>query len=92
MFFILVCVIFGQYSKYCSKNIRDADMTISGSMSTMSPKTSTCEVLSDVLRKLRANFVYNNGVRDKFTACLMVKLRSRLGRVTEKSLAHCTAC
>ena len=26
------------------------------------PKTSTCEVLSDVLRKLRDDFVYDNGV------------------------------
>ena len=27
----------------------------------MSPETFTCEVSSDVLRKLRADFVYDNG-------------------------------
>ena len=29
--------------------------------------------------------------RGKLTVCLMVKLRFRLGRVTEKPLAHCTS-
>ena len=50
------------------------DIIISTSMLTTSPKTSTCEVLGDVLRNLQADFVYDNGHRDKLTACLMVKL------------------
>ena len=29
--------------------------------------------------------------RGKLTVCLMVKLRFRLGLVTEKTLAHCTS-
>ena len=36
------------------------DITLS--TSTASPETSTYELSSDVLRKLRADFVYNNGV------------------------------
>ena len=64
MFFILVYVILVQYSKHCSKNIRDRLKveTTPTSTSTMSPKTFMCEVPSDVLRKLRADFVYDNGV------------------------------
>ena len=38
------------------------DIIISTSMSTTSPETSTCKVPSDVLRKLQADFVYDNGV------------------------------
>ena len=53
-----------------------------------------CEVLSDDLWKLQADFVYDNGVChiNKLIACLTVKFRFRLGRVTEKPLAHCTVC
>ena len=81
-------VIFVQYSKCCSKNIQDRSkikITSTGqynyiySTLTTSPDTSTYEVLSDVLQKWRPDFVYNNGVEEKLTACLMVKLQFRLG-------------
>ena len=45
-----------------SSSRRHGDIIISTSTLTMSPETSTCEVPSDVLRKLRADFVYANGV------------------------------
>ena len=38
------------------------DIIISTSMSTMSPEISMCEVPSDVLLKLRADFVCDNGI------------------------------
>ena len=31
-------------------------------MSTTSPETSTCKVPSDILRKVVADFVYDNGI------------------------------
>ena len=43
-----------------SRSRRQGDIIILTSTSTMSPETSTCEVSSDVLQKLRADFVYNN--------------------------------
>ena len=45
-----------------SRSRRHADIIMSTSMSTTSPETSTCEVSSDVLWKLRADFVYNNAI------------------------------
>ena len=45
-----------QKSRSCLHSV----IIISTSMSTTSPETSTCEVPSDVLRKLRADFVYDN--------------------------------
>ena len=64
-FFSFLFVIFVQYSKRCSKNIRDrskieitwtwrynyTDKNIHAS--TTSPETATCEVPSDVSRKLQ---------------------------------------
>ena len=47
-----------------SRSHRHGDIIISTSTPTMSPETYMCEVLSDVLRKLRADFVYNNDVID----------------------------
>ena len=41
---------------------RQGDIIISTNTSTMNPETSTYMVPSDVLRKLRADFVYNNGI------------------------------
>ena len=58
---------------------------------TTNPGTSTCEVPSDVSRKLRADLVYDNGVVGKLTACLMVKRSFRQCRVIKKPLTHCTA-
>ena len=48
-------------------------------------------VLNDVKLTLPADAVREWRRRGKLTACLMVKLRFRLGRVTEKPLAHCTS-
>ena len=45
-----------------SRSCGRGDIIISTNMSTMSPEISTCEVPSDVSRKLRADFVYDNGV------------------------------
>ena len=45
-----------------------------------SPETSTCEVPNDIKLTLPADSVCENGiVEGKLTACLMVKLRFRLG-------------
>ena len=60
-FFVFVYVIFVQYGKHCSKNIEIAqklrsrghdNIIISISMSTMNLENSTCQVRSDILRKL----------------------------------------
>ena len=40
----------------------DDNIIISTNTSTMSPETSTCEVPSDVLQKLRDDFLYDNGI------------------------------
>ena len=74
-FFVLVYVIFVQYSKFkrCSKNIRDRlkiEITQTWQYnyidkyvaSSTSPETPTCELPSDVLRKLRADFVCSDSV------------------------------
>ena len=65
MFFVLVYVIFVQYSKHRSKNIRDhskIEITLTWRYNyidknvctpTTSPETSTCEVPCDVSRKLQ---------------------------------------
>ena len=45
-----------------SRLCRHGDIIISTSTLTTSLETSTCEVPSDVLLKLLADFVYNNGV------------------------------
>ena len=45
-----------------SRSHQHGDIIISTSMSTTSPETSTCEVPSDILWKLRADVVYDNGV------------------------------
>ena len=62
-FFVLVYVIFVQYSKHCSKNIRDRSNIInyidkniectSTVHARASPETSTYEVARDVSRKLQ---------------------------------------
>ena len=67
------------------------DIITSTSTSTLSPKTFTCKVPSDILRNLRAEFMYDNNVVE-LAVCLMVKLPFRLGRVVEKPSTHCTAC
>ena len=56
-----------QYSRSFqkSRSQRHSDTIISTSTLTTSPKTSMCEVLSDVLRKLRADFVHNNDVIER---------------------------
>ena len=41
---------------------RHGNIIISKTPSTMSPKTFTCEIPSDVLRKLQADFEYDNGI------------------------------
>ena len=70
MFFSLVYVIFVQYSKRAqrtfkivqiSRSHRHGGIIILTSTLVTSPETSTCEILSDVLRKLQADFVYDNG-------------------------------
>ena len=60
----------------------------------MSPETSTCEIPSDVLWKLRADLVYDNGWRrrGKLTELQMVKLSFRLYRSNYSeaiSTLHC---
>ena len=46
---------------------------------------------NDVKLTLPADAVREWRRRGKLTAYLMVRLRFRLGRVTEKPLAHCTS-
>ena len=46
---------------------------------------------NDVGPTLPADSVQEWRRRGKLTVCLMVKLRFRLGLVTEKTLAHCTS-
>ena len=64
-FFVLVHVIL---CNICSRNIRDGSkieitLTISTDTSTTSPETSTCGNLpSDISRKLRVDFVYDNSI------------------------------
>ena len=70
-----------------SLSCRHDNITLSTSMSTMSPEIFTCKVPNDVLQKLQLTLWHR---RDKLTACLIMKLRFRLGRVTERPLAHCT--
>ena len=45
-----------------SRSRRHGDIIISTSTSTTNLETSMCEVPSNVLQKLRADFVYDNGV------------------------------
>ena len=45
-----------------SRSRRYGNIIISTSTSTTSPETSTCEMPSDVIWKLLANFVYNKGI------------------------------
>ena len=67
-------VILIKYRKCCqttfkiiekSRSRGHGDIIISTSMSTTSPEISMCVVPSEVLRKLRTDFVYNNGVVEK---------------------------
>ena len=53
-----------------------------------------CEVQNDVLQKLQADFVYDNGiVETTILYFLMVKLQFRLlGRVTKKTLTRAHRC
>ena len=84
VFFILVCVIFVQYSKCCSKNIRDRskieitqtwryyyiDKNVRRMCARESPEISTCEVPRDVARKLQ------------LTLCPILASYSRRGKLT----------
>ena len=73
VFFVLVYVFlcniinvaqrtFEIVQKSISRRHGDIHVIISTSMSHYSPVTSMCEVLSDVLSKLRADIVYDNGI------------------------------